>query len=85
MAITVNPPIEVDQITGEEVAVDPATRVIKTGVDATRNTETLIDDQGSPFDPGFKRSPKDLNDPASQQGASEQDLINFWTSKRPLT
>ena len=84
MAITVNPPVEVNQITGEEVVFDPATRVIQTGVDATRNTESFVEDQGSPFDPDFKGTLKGLTDPAFSKNATEQDLQNFWKGTRPL-
>ena len=84
MAITVNPPVEVNQITGQEVPVDPATRVIQTGTDVSNNTVAYDDGEGSAFDPDFKRTSRGLTDPAFQEGASEQDLLNFWTSKRPL-
>ncbi len=76
MSITVNPPVEVNQITGQEVAVDPATRVIQTGINATQNTETFnLEEQGSAFDPDFKRTPRGLTDPAFTEGATEQDLL----------
>ncbi len=85
IAITVNPNVELNQITGEEVAVDPANRVIQAGVDASKNTETYNqEEEGSAFDPDFKRTSKCLTDPEFQEGASEQDLINFWTTKRAL-
>ena len=83
MAIIVNPPVEVDSVTGQEIAVDPASRVIKTGTDARQNT-SYIEEDTSEFDPDFKRSSKGLTDPAFQEGASEEDLLNFWNSKRPL-
>ena len=83
MAIIVNPPVEVDSVTGQEIAVDPASRVIQTGTDARQNT-TYIEEDSSAFDPDFKRSSKGLTDPAFQEGASEEDLLNFWNSKRPL-
>tara|TARA_R100000742_G_C4277466_1_gene99367 strand:+ start:764 stop:1471 length:708 start_codon:yes stop_codon:yes gene_type:complete len=83
MAITVNPPVETDQVTGEEVAVDPASRVIKTGVDAAQNTVQL-EEYSSPFDPEFQKIPQGLTDPAFRENATDQDLKNFWTGTRPL-
>ncbi len=38
MAITVGPPVEVDSVIGQEIAVDPASRVIQAGTDARQNT-----------------------------------------------
>ena len=84
MSITVNPPVEVNQIKGQEVPVDPATRVIQTGTDVSNNTVAYNDREGSAFDPDFIRTPKGLTDPAFAEGATEQYLLNFWTSKRLL-
>ena len=83
MAITVGPPVEVDSVTGQEIAVDPASRVIQTGTDARQNT-AYVEEQSSAFDPDFRPTTKGLTDPAFSENASEQDLLNFWNGKRPL-
>ena len=83
MAIIVNPPVETDQVTGELVATDPNTRVIQTGVDAAQNTVVFQEDS-SPFDPAFQKTPKGLTDPAFGENPTDQDLKNFWRGTRPL-
>ena len=55
MAITVGPPVEIDSVTGKEVAVDPAYRVIQTGIDARQNT-AYVEEQISAFEPDFRPS-----------------------------
>ena len=62
MAITVGPPVEVDSVTGQEIAVDPASRVIQTGTDSRQNT-AYVEEQSSAFDPDFRPTQKGLTDP----------------------
>jgi hypothetical protein len=83
MAITVNPPVENDQVTGELVATDPNTRVIQTGVSASQNTATF-EEEASPFAPDFTKTPKGLTDPAFGENPTDQQLQNFWRGTRPL-
>ena len=85
MAITVNPPVITNQVTGETEAIPDSQMVISTGTSADSNTVTYGDDSFDPaFNPEFQRTPV-LNDPAFQSGASEQDINSFWKSNRPLT
>ena len=85
MAITVNPPVEINEVTGQEVAADPSTRVIQTGVDALQNTETFNqEEEGLAFDPDFKRTPQGLTDPAFGENPTDEELMNFWRGTRPL-
>ncbi len=83
MAYTVNPPVQINQVTGEEVAVPDSMRVEKHGEDVRENTSAWIADNKS-SDPNFKPTPN-ITDPALSGNATDKQLNDFWTSDRALT
>ena len=82
MKITVNPPTEVNEVTGEEVAVAENQRVQITGK-PVENTSSMAEPDNLAFAP-MDRKPV-LRDPAFQEGATQQDVLNYWTNGKQPT
>ena len=80
MKITVNPPTEVNEVTGEEVAA--SNRVQITG-NPVENTHTHQEADNLAYE-SFDRKPV-LRDPAFQPEATQQDVLNYWTNGKPAT
>ena len=83
MAITVNPPVQTNQVTGEPEAVPDSQLIDYTGTDVQSNTVVFDDSYDPAFDPEFQRTPQ-LNDPAFYSD-DPQAQINFWRRSEPLT
>lgn len=82
MKITVNPPTEVNEVTGEEVAVTESQRVQVTGKPVV-NEYTHGEPDNLAYE-SFDRKPV-LRDPAFQPDATNQDVLNYWTNGKPAT
>ena len=82
MKITVNPPTEVNEVTGEEVAVAESQRVQVTGKPVVN--EYTHGEQDNLAYESFDRKPV-LRDPAFQENATSQDILNYWTNGKPAT
>ena len=82
MKITVNPPTEINEVTGEEVQVSDSSRIIKTGKEVN-NTYTHGEADNLAVKP-MDRKPV-LRDPAFQPDATQQDILNYWTNGRQPT
>ena len=82
MKITVNPPTQINSVTGEEVAVPDSQRVEYTG-EPVVNEYTHGDPDNLAYE-SFDRKPV-LRDPAFQENATSQDILNYWTNGKPAT
>ena len=82
MKITVNPPTEVNEVTGEEVAVAESQRVQVTGKPVVN--EYAHGEADNLAYESFDRQPV-LRDPAFQEDATSQDILNYWTNGKPAT
>ena len=82
MKITVNPPTQVNSVTGEEVAVPDSQRVEYTG-EPVVNEYTHGDPDNLAYE-SFDRKPV-LRDPAFQEDATSQDILNYWRNGKPAT
>ena len=82
MKITVNPPSEINQVTGEEVAVSENQRVQIEG-ERLPNTHSVEEADNLAYE-SFDRKPV-LRDRAFQEGATQQDVLNYWTNGKPAT
>jgi len=82
MKITVNPPVQVNSVTGEEVAVPDSQRVEYTG-EPVVNEYTHGDPDNLAYE-SFDRKPV-LRDPAFQEDATSQDILNYWRNGKPAT
>ena len=80
MKITVNPPVEVNEVTGEEVVATD--RVQITG-NPVQNTHTHQEADNLAYE-SFDRKPI-LRDPAFQPDATNQDVLNYWTNGKQPT
>ena len=80
MKITVNLPVEVNEVTGEEVAATD--RVQITG-NPVQNTHTHQESDNLAYE-SFDRKPI-LRDPAFQPDATNQDVLNYWTNGKQPT
>ena len=79
MKITVNPPVEVNEVTGEEVVATD--RVQITGKPVQQHTHQEADNLAYE---SFDRKPV-LRDPAFQPDATNQDVLNYWTNGKQPT
>ena len=82
MKITVNPPTQINSVTGEEVAVPDSQRVEYTG-EPVVNEYAHGDPDNLAYE-SFDRKPV-LRDPAFQPEATQQDVLNYWTNGKPAT
>ena len=81
MKITVNPPTQVDEVTGEEVAVSESQRVQVSGEPVKNNYSNALADNLA-YE-SFDRKPV-LRDPAFQEDATAQDVLNYWRNGKHL-
>ena len=82
MKITVNPPTEINSVTGEEQAVADNKRVEYVGKPVVNEYS-----HGEPDNlayESFDRKPV-LRDPAFQEDATSEDILNYWTNGKPAT
>ena len=82
MKITVNPPTEINEVTGEEVLVSDNNRIIKTGQEVN-NTYTHGEADNLAVKPMDRKLV--LRAPAFQPDATDQDVLNYWTNGRQPT
>ncbi len=82
MKITVNPPTQINSVTGEEVAVPDSQRVEYTGEPVVN--DYAHDEPDNLAYESFDRKPV-LRDPAFQEDATSQDILNYWTNGKPAT
>ena len=82
MKITVNPPTEMNSVTGEEQAVADNQRVEYTGKPVVN--EYAHGEADNLAYESFDRKPV-LRDPAFQEDATSQDILNYWTNGKPAT
>ena len=82
MKITVNPPTEINSVTGEEQAVADNQRVEYIGKPVVN--EYAHGDADNLAYESFDRKPV-LRDPAFHEDATAQDVLNYWRNGKPPT
>ena len=82
MKITVNPPTEVNEVTGEEVLVSDSERIVKTGKEVNN---TFIHGEADNLAVKSMDRKLVLRDPAFQPDATQQDILNYWTNGQQPT
>ena len=82
MKITVNPPTEINSVTGEEQAVSDNQRLEYTGKPVVN--EFAHGEADNLAYESFDRKPV-LRDPAFQEDATSQDILNYWRNGKPAT
>ncbi len=82
MKISVNPPTQINSVTGQEMAVPNSQRVEYTG-------EPVVNEyaHGHPDNLAYESSDRKpvLRDPVFQVDATSQDTLNYWTNSKPAT
>lgn len=85
MAITVNPPTQVNEMTGETEARPESEMIVSMGTSAEANTATAAQPSDMTFDPSFEANRKArLTDPAFFVGDPDVQAA-FWNKSTPLT
>ena len=85
MAITVNPPVQTNEVTGEVEARPESDMIVSMGEHVEQNTHTHAEPTDTRFDPDFVANRKArLTEPAFHDGDPDVQIA-FWNRSAPLT